>query len=330
MADVLNSGEEVGFWRDGRPAGQDLAQRGQSCTAISIPSDRANACWEIDSEIDGPGFLVYERNHGTRRRGMRSYRVEMEIALGERAAASVMKLARAHTRQPVHSIEQALVELAESNPLLKQARARLESSACRLCDTAARPTRETLSAVEGERTDRFPAADLDGYETGLYLCRWPNGDFSVVKADSRRDAILELDEWDGAHPGWLVPLNACMIDFRINERGEIELGQLGHDTAEFVWKTCYPFLDAVLSSADVLAHRAGEATLTAAEKIRRAVAHERERLQRRGSEGQQAQTEIGRFLQRMLGTVGPVADRYVDEAAKRLLRSADRRKGKPN
>ena len=29
----------------------------------------------------------------------------------------------------------------------------------------------------------------------VYLCRWPNGDFSIVMADSRREAIIELDWW---------------------------------------------------------------------------------------------------------------------------------------
>lgn len=33
---------------------------------------------------------------------------------------------------------------------------------------------------------------LDEYESGLYLCRWPNGEFSVVTALSRREAILEV------------------------------------------------------------------------------------------------------------------------------------------
>jgi len=40
--------------------------------------------------------------------------------------------------------------------------------------------------------------DLDEFETGLYLCRWPNGEFSLVKADDRKDAVVQLDEWAGA------------------------------------------------------------------------------------------------------------------------------------
>ncbi|HEX7359217.1 MAG TPA: hypothetical protein VF283_01880 [Bryobacteraceae bacterium] len=37
--------------------------------------------------------------------------------------------------------------------------------------------------------------DLDAWAEGLYLCRWPNGDFSVVQAESKRDALVQLDEW---------------------------------------------------------------------------------------------------------------------------------------
>lgn len=45
--------------------------------------------------------------------------------------------------------------------------------------------------------------DLDDWSEGLYLCRWPNGEFSVLKVDSKRDALVQLDEWSGAEPEWL-------------------------------------------------------------------------------------------------------------------------------
>ncbi len=44
----------------------------------------------------------------------------------------------------------------------------------------------------------------------------------MVKADSRREAIIELDEWAGAEPAWLVPMDECMIDFRLNDQAEID------------------------------------------------------------------------------------------------------------
>ena len=32
----------------------------------------------------------------------------------------------------------------------------------------------------------------------IYLCRWPNGEFSIVNAKSKADAIERLDEWGNA------------------------------------------------------------------------------------------------------------------------------------
>jgi hypothetical protein len=152
----------------------------------------------------------------------------------------------------------------------------------------------------------------------------------LVKADDRKDAVVQLDEWAGAEAAWLVPLETCMVDFRLNDRGEIELGEFGEETGEFIWDKCYPELDQVLSSEDVFKHRSGKHNREAANKIRRAVEHERKRLWHAQKEGTSAKTAIGRELQKRLGTVGPVADRYVEVAADQILRTKGEEKGKPN
>jgi hypothetical protein len=72
--------------------------------------------------------------------------------------------------------------------------------------------------------------DLDEWSEGLYLCRWPNGEFSVVKADSKRDALVQLDEWAGGEPEWLIPLETFMADFRLEDDGTIELNEFGEET----------------------------------------------------------------------------------------------------
>ena len=154
---------------------------------------------------------------------------------------------------------------------------------------------------------------LDEFETGVYLCRWPNGDFSVVTANTRREALVQLDEWAGAHPSQLLPVDSCMVDFRPNDMGEIELEQFGEETEYFIWETCYPELRTVL--ANVIPEDGGEYTAEAKESIRQAVQHERARLWKNQPEGPQAETEIGRTLQKALRTVGPVADYYVQEMA---------------
>ena len=47
----------------------------------------------------------------------------------------------------------------------------------------------------------------------------------MVKADNRKDAVVQLDEWAGAEPDWLVPVDTCMVDFRLNDRGKIEFAE---------------------------------------------------------------------------------------------------------
>jgi hypothetical protein len=44
----------------------------------------------------------------------------------------------------------------------------------------------------------------------------------------------------------------------------------------------------------------------------------------------QAETEVGRTLQKQLRTSGPVADHYVQEMAHNILTSMDDKGGKPN
>lgn len=241
----------------------------------------------------------------------------------------------------IEEIEDALMELAQRNPLLAKANVEIERVACK--SPAAVPELGPFSVAEPERSEvSAPGehenlldtggteANLDEFETGLYLCRWPNGEFSLVKADDRKDAVVQLDEWAGAEPAWLVPLEACMVDFRLNDRGEIELGEFGEETEEFIWEKCYPELDQVLSSEDVLKHRSGKRNRDAANKIRRAVEYERKRLWHAQKERTSAKTAIGQELQKRLGTVGPVADCYVEFAANQILRTKEGEKGKPN
>jgi hypothetical protein len=240
----------------------------------------------------------------------------------------------------IDGIEDALMELAQGNPLLTNANVEIECVACRSAASAPEPgpfdvaeveRSEAGSGVEHEELDIAESeAYLEEFETGLYLCRWPNGEFSLVKADDRKDAVIQLDQWAGAEPAWLVPLETCMVDFRLNDRGEIQLGEFGEETGEFIWEKCYPDLDEVLSSEGVLKHRSGKRNRAAANKIRRVMEYERKRLWHPQAEGTAAKTAIGRELQKRLGTVGAVADRYVEFAADQILRAKEVEKGKPN
>lgn len=171
--------------------------------------------------------------------------------------------------------------------------------------------------------------DLDAWAGGLYLCRWPNGDFSVVQAESKRDALVQLDELAGALAQWVVPLETFMADFRLDDEGRIEFKTFGEGTREFVRSHCYPELEEVLAGGSITSEP-GEYSPKEKEIIKKAVERERTRLWDNQSEGPEAETEMGKRLQASMGTTGPVADHYVKLAAKRILESDTSEDGKPN
>lgn len=287
------------------------------------------------------------------------YRLEMDVIIDHDSETGVIELARQHYQRTggvtapacdreqrrvpaekfIEGIDQALLELLEHHPLLPEAGIEIERLSCRpmaslpetartgvgLLDASVQPD---LSAEGAAETDQ--EEELDDFESGLYLCRWPNGEFSVVQADSRREAIIELDEWAGAQPAWLVPMDQCMIDFRLNDQAEIHLVQFGEETTDFIWEQCYPALRALLSSDDAVGSGVGELKASAGEIIKAAVEHERKRLWTAPHDGTPAKTELGRELQKRLGTVGVVADRYVEIAASEILRGKAGDKGKPS
>ncbi len=145
------------------------------------------------------------------------------IELAKRCAARTTRVDNSQdaVRAPMEAIpsaEDALAALVEYNPLLAQVGAKIErvGAQSKTTDSHAQLSQPgTRSAGMDGLGEGTPEDDLDEYDTGLYLCRWPNGDFSVVKADDRRGAMLELDEWAGAEPACLIPIDTCIIDFRL-------------------------------------------------------------------------------------------------------------------
>lgn len=152
--------------------------------------------------------------------------------------------------------------------------------------------------------------DLDQWSEGLYLCRWPNGEFSVVKADSKRDALVQLDEWAGGEPEWLMPLETFMADFRLDDDGTIELNEFGEETNGFIREHCYPELEAVLASNSIELDP-GQYSPVSKALVKAAVDRERTRLWKNLPAGTPAGTELGKRIQKTMGTTGAVADHYV-------------------
>jgi len=50
----------------------------------------------------------------------------------------------------------------------------------------------------------------------LYLCRWPNGDFSAVNADNKKEAIERLDEVAWPDKSMLVECPCFMVHFKLS------------------------------------------------------------------------------------------------------------------
>jgi len=201
--------------------------------------------------------------------------LEVEVTVDESVEQGAIQVAREHyekvggSRVPVdHKGERwrdvppdefipdtvsAMMELVAANALLEEAGVEVTRVSAReggrgetqpqVAGEAQLHDAPSLTSRPGEGTE----ADLDVFETGAYLCRWPNGDFSLVTANTRREALVQLDEWDVAHPSQLFPLESCMVDFRLNDLGEIELKQFAEETEDLIWETSYPELQALLS-----------------------------------------------------------------------------------
>lgn len=127
------------------------------------------------------------------------------------------------------------MELVGANDLLKKAGINLAGATCVELDPE-EIAPEEHATITDQRSDGSNEEDAPGkgapdeFETGMYMCGWPNGEFSVVMAATTRDALTNLDEWAPEYPSLLFPMDSCMVDFGLNDDGGTELNQLGEDT----------------------------------------------------------------------------------------------------
>lgn len=156
----------------------------------------------------------------------------------------------------------------------------------------------------------------------LFLCRWPNGDFSVVKASSKDEAIELLDEIGNAEASPVTSINDnFMVHFVLTDDGDFELQGWGEETGELIMKRAYPVLDeARMSSLD-------KSDTERTEIIRRAVAKERERVVEKRVKT--PKTLLGQDLKGMMDAPTRKIDRIVDEETAKSLKGF-KGKGKAN
>jgi hypothetical protein len=158
----------------------------------------------------------------------------------------------------------------------------------------------------------------------MYLCRWPNGEFSIVSARTKDDAIELLDEWGNAEQASLTRMADCMFDFRLSDDGQIELAGIGEATEEYIMEACYPELQEALGTAE------GDDSGDSQRQIRKAVERERTRLWDNQPPAKPAATQLGREIQKQLGAPSVVVDRIVRQVASKRLKSKEGEGKKPN
>ena len=120
-----------------------------------------------------------------------------------------------------------------------------------------------------------------------------------------------------------------MFDFRLSDQGDIELAQISECTNEIIMETCYPVLDEALGTAE-LEDQGHEYTQKGHEAIRKGVECERTRLWDKQPPPKDADTQLGREIQRQLDAPSVMVNRMVRRMAKQVLRSEAGEGEKPN
>lgn len=154
----------------------------------------------------------------------------------------------------------------------------------------------------------------------LYVCRWQNGDFSVVQANNKEHAIEMLDEAENAEGLPLYAISDFMVHFRLADSGEIELQAFGDDFDDFLHDHIYPTLSEVQMSFE------GDAWADDP-RIKAAVEAERNRIKPKATDD--PDTEIGRKLKAETDLPTSVVNRTVRAKTREILKNT-KIKGKPS
>ncbi len=163
----------------------------------------------------------------------------------------------------------------------------------------------------------------------VFACRWTNGDVSFVMAPGREAAIEQLDEIGNAEGCPVTRVPKLQIHLKLTDDGQVQFGELGEATEDFVWKTLYPRLGEAWGLVYDEQAKTGSQSLTEEqqERIRRAVQEERERV--RHKEVTEPLTGKGKDIKRMLDMPTSLVNKVVDKGGKERLKSF-RPRGKPH
>ncbi len=159
----------------------------------------------------------------------------------------------------------------------------------------------------------------------VFMCRWPNGDFSFVSARSKSEAIETLDEIANAEGCPLSVVRDFMVHFRLEEDGSFEHEGFGEVTENTIWKE-YPILDKTLDH--VFGKLKGEPlTREDMQVIGEAVGKERERV--KAKQMKQPATHLGQEIKKAMDVPTSMIEREIKKTAMEKLEEF-KPKGKPN
>jgi len=156
----------------------------------------------------------------------------------------------------------------------------------------------------------------------LFLCRWPNGDCSLVWARRKDDAIVELDQIGNADGCPLAQMRTFQLHCALTDRGGLHVEGFGEGTEEEIFSRAYPLLDKALHDArgDDTAGGDGNLPPDRHAVIAQAVEQERRRIEPEGTLTPEPQTQIGRHLQQQTDLPAVLVDRLVRQVATTTLK----------
>jgi hypothetical protein len=117
---------------------------------------------------------------------------------------------------------------------------------------------------------------------------------SFVAARTKEDAIVMLDEWDDAEGAEIIQIRDFMVDFRLNDEGDLDRGICRYT----ILSKAYPRLLDAMKAAPTTP--AGRTTDEGKVMVREAVEEERKRPLKPTRSPQPA-TEAARTLQEKMG-----------------------------
>ena len=278
-----------------------------------------------------------------------TYTILVEVSVDERSGPNLIDVARQHYRdtkaagltlnsetfqrrgssaeEEIQTTLDAVGELAVRPDLLQAAGVHINWSSA----TTARvgdpgfPDADPADAVAAAAVPSLDA--LEEPDPGLYLYRWPDGDVSLVYANSPVEALVQLDEFGEAVTEGLVKFDQFVANFKLNDRGAIVLDRFSEAVGPEFWTRSYPLLAEAFAELDMdPCEERDRLTAVEVRRIKKAVKAELDRVLPNQVAVAPAESPVGRHLQDQMHVSGPVADYFAKEGIRRAVKKQSRRR----